>query len=44
MENLQNEYGNTIEQGLCVVKYFVLQSRGTVLLPRGATSDIIGVV
>src|SRR5881394_2904426 len=28
MENLQNEYGNTIEQGLCVVKYFVMQSAG----------------
>src|SRR5438876_5168540 len=28
MENLQNEYGNTIGQGLYVVKYFVLQSRG----------------
>jgi len=26
MENLQNEYGNTIRPGLCVVKYFVLQS------------------
>src|SRR2546421_10036634 len=28
MENLQNEYGNTIGQGLCVVKYFELHSRG----------------
>jgi len=33
-----------IAGGLCVVKYFVMQSCGRVLLPRGAASGIIGVV